>query len=329
MHSVLTQLVDEDIGPGKATRELVAALSAYLGAAGGAAVTSLYAAVALAAELVGLKPGARVVVPALAPAVYRDSLSSRGLEVVLVDVDPQTGTPSREGLAAALSGGAAAVFAHHTLGFPMAYEAATEAGIPIIEDVTSSLPPAAPAEDGLVPSLPDLLLVSLDAEGLITAGAGATLLTRRRSQLAALKGAACNAAQHQQLPNMNAALALAQIQDLDHDRARRQEIALMYREALRRSRHGTFAASGDGGTPVSSFPVLLQDSLADVRQYARKHGVETRPAYAESCLAAAPEQHESFPNARRLLLCCLLFPLYPMLSRKSAESVCKVLATLP
>ena len=103
----------------------------------------------------------------------------------------------------------------------------------------------------------------------------------------------------------------------------------MYREALKRSRHETFVASGDGGTPVSAFPVLLQDSLADVRQYARKHGVETRPAYSESCLAAAPELHESFPKARRLLLCCLLFPLYPMLSRKSAESVCKVLATLP
>jgi dTDP-4-amino-4,6-dideoxygalactose transaminase len=211
----------------------------------------------------------------------------------------------------------------------MSYEAATEAGVTVVEDSTFALVPAPGAEDGLLPGLADMVIISLGPEGAVSSGSGALLLCRKRSLLADLKGAAGNVARHAQLPNMGAALALAQMGDIDADRARRLEIESMYRASLARSRHEALVAPGESGTAACSFVVKLKDSLGEVRQYARKHGVETRPAFEDSCIAAAEELHEACPGARKLLLCCLLFPLYSMLSRRDAESICRVLATLP
>lgn len=329
MHSVLTELVDEDIGPGKTTRELSAALSTYLGAAGGVALTSTYACLSLAAEALGLKAGDRVVVPALAPSVYLDALRSRGLLVALADADPQTGAVSADTLRPLLGDGTRAVFAHDTCGLPCSYDSAIAAGIPVVQDVTHSLPPAPSADDGLAPELAELILASLDGTGAITAGAGALLLARKRGTVATLKNPEGNLTRHQELPNYAAALALAQLQDVGADRARRLEIAALYRGSIQKSRHEALPARAEAGVPAYAFVVKLKDSLSEVRQYARKHSVETRPAFEDCCAAVADDLAETCPNARKLLLCCLLFPLYPMLSRRNVESICRVLATLP
>jgi perosamine synthetase len=37
----------------------------------------------------------------------------------------------------------------------------------------------------------------------------------------------------------------------------------------------------------------------------------------------------AYPNARSLVLRCLLFPLYPMLGKRDVEAVCRVLSTMP
>ncbi len=118
----------------------------------------------------------------------------------------------------------------------------------------------------------------------------------------------------------------------------------------------------------SSFPVTLNNGMKDVRQYALKKNVDSVPAFAETIAAleqtsAAPDvpslaapgiahaaaadnpplaAHENLPpaadnpplashcpNARSLVLRCLLFPLYPMLGKRDVEAVCRVLSTLP
>lgn len=329
MHSVLTQLVDEEVGPGKTTRELIHGLAGHLGMSGGIALSSAFTAICAAVDLLQLTAGDRVAIPALAPGVYVDALRSRGLELRLVDADPESGTASPEALRAEIAAGVRGVVIHHTLGLPMAYDAAVEAGLPTLEDVSATLPAATPVEEGLLPTGPELALVSLEEGGLLNGGSGAILLTRRKSQQPALKTAAYSAAHHQQLANMNAALALAQLADLETDRVRRQEIVLLFRSAVRKSRHEPLTTPNDTASPVSVFPVRLKDGMTEARQYARKHGVETRPVFEDVAAARAPELAETCPNARRLLLSCLGFPLYAMLSRKDTESVCRVLATLP
>jgi perosamine synthetase len=128
---------------------------------------------------------------------------------------------------------------------------------------------------------------------------------------------------------------------------------------LQKSRHLALApaAGADGGYDGVSygFPVLLREGLREVRQYAAKKNVDTQPAFRDSVIAvntapaeghvasgdadpdvgagAGPAQlataERSHPHARDLLWRCLLFPLYPSLTRKDVHLICKVLSTLP
>jgi dTDP-4-amino-4,6-dideoxygalactose transaminase len=56
------------------------------------------------------------------------------------------------------------------------------------------------------------------------------------------------------------------------------------------------------------------------------------PGNPSSAVPAVPENPPAVahcPNARSLVLRCLLFPLYPMLGKRDVEAVCRVLSTLP
>jgi perosamine synthetase len=123
---------------------------------------------------------------------------------------------------------------------------------------------------------------------------------------------------------------------------------------VQKSRHAALAVpaelEGGGGHVRYGFPVLVREGLREVRQYAAKKNVDTQPACRDSIVAieAAPAPGEAIPggeagaegspraaadrllpNARDLLWRCLLFPLYPSLTRKDVSHISKVLSTLP
>jgi dTDP-4-amino-4,6-dideoxygalactose transaminase len=327
MHSVLTQLVDEDIGPGKMSRELVRAASAHIGAAGGVALGSYHSALSLAAAILGLGAGEAVVISALSPSIYLDVLSRMGLRVLAVDVEAGSGAMAPGELASALAEGPSAVFAHHTLGFRADLSPCADGGVRILEDSSHLL--AAASEENAASPVAELVVASLEGESLLSAGSGGLLLSPRRQLLGAMREEGMGPTRYQRLGNMNAALALSQLGDLERDRARRKELAGLFLRAAQKSRHRMLLGSPDGESPAFGFPVRLSGSLQEARQYARRHGVETRPAYEDSCAARSEGIRERCPEARKLLLSCLLFPLYPMMGRKTAETVARVLSTLP
>jgi dTDP-4-amino-4,6-dideoxygalactose transaminase len=96
-----------------------------------------------------------------------------------------------------------------------------------------------------------------------------------------------------------------------------------------KSRHKTLKQRNETEAPFFSFPVLLSSSMNEVRKYARKRNLDTLPAFLDSVIAVTEEEKGEFPNARNILLRCLLFPMYPMLGKKNVDLICRVLATLP
>ena len=173
---------------------------------------------------------------------------------------------------------------------------------------------------------------------------------------------------------MNAALGLSQLRELGRFLGQRREIGALFLQAVSRTVHRPLVPKGEGDYCFFSFPVLLEHGLREVRQYAQKKEIETRPAYAGSILeraagardmagaggpagaeaqaaegpvnaaapgapaappaeqaapAALPTPIGETPEARNLLLRCLLFPLYPSLGRRNVDTISKVLMTLP
>ncbi len=332
MDRVLGCMVSDSIGAGAANRELCAASAEYLGAAGGVATASYYGALLAAFDALGLAAGDAVVLPALAPRVYRDALAARGLAMRQVDVDPATGTLQAEQAAREVAAGARAVVAHYTLGFVPDMPRLLELGVPVIEDLSQAL--GANLGERRCGSLGRLTVVSLSPDSIVTGGDGGLVMSsdkaivRRLQDLVEVRLAP--------LADLNASLALAQMREIESFIDARRQIAAAFARSVSRTRHKVLIQGEDGDNVHYSFPVMLASGMRDVRQYARKKGVETAPGHAGSLLAEGGEggdgeqaQGGDYPAARSALMRCLLFPLYPTLGKTRVDTVAKVLATLP
>ncbi len=349
MDSVLTCMVDDRIGPGDRSNELVSAVSHHLGIAGGLALRERGRALALALELLDLPPGSRVAMDPLVPAHYHDVVAFSGLVPIYVDVTGEgicTDPRQLESLAAGTLG---AIITHTALGYVPDMDAIARFGVPIIEDISQGI--GANTGDRLVGSYGRLVIVAMEPDGIITAGGGTLLLAAARADLSRMRGAADDLPLDALLPDMNAALGLTQVRELERFIARRAELASVFARAVMKGRHAVPGQPGDGANVHYGFPVVLSGGAAEVRQYARKKGVETTMAFGGTVLArygksAAPwnEREPSegsagshgtviseneFPSARALGLRCVRFPLYPALTGKETSIIERVLSTLP
>ena len=120
-----------------------------------------------------------------------------------------------------------------------------------------------------------VVVVGLGAYGALAAGGGAMVLARGRNDQRRLANYR-RAHGWEQLPDVNAALALAQWQDRAGSGERCAHLTALFRDAVARCRHRTLAPTTAAG---HLFPVLVCDGMRDVRRYAARHQVETRLAY--------------------------------------------------
>ncbi|MBN2353298.1 MAG: DegT/DnrJ/EryC1/StrS aminotransferase family protein [Spirochaetales bacterium] len=327
MDSVLTCMVSDRLAPGLYAQEFVREMAARLQAAGGAALAGYYAAIGLAFDLLELQRGDAVVLTPLAPSLYATALAERGLVPLFVDVDPRSGLMTPGEFDKALAKSPKAVVVHHSLGLVCNAEQYSGSGLKVIEDVSQALG----ASWGEKPAggVGTVVVASLGEENLVTAGGGGLVLARKKGEAQNLKRLLEKNPGYPLLPDLNAAVALSQIKELPSFLKLRREIASIYNDALGRSRHSTLIQDEGGEAVPFSFPVVVETSMKDVRQFARKKGIDTRAAFNETVMTMDDSVYNQFPNAKALLLRCVLFPLYPMLGRANVESIAKVLAVLP
>jgi dTDP-4-amino-4,6-dideoxygalactose transaminase len=379
MDSVLTCMVNDSLGPGDRNNELVSAVSHHLGIAGGIALRERGRALSLALGLIDPPTGSRVAMDPLVPSYYHDIVVAEGLVPVYVDIasdgtcidprvleklvaedqsededpvqtDPSAATATASGGDADggvatqhESGRLAAIITHTALGYVPDMETIAALGIPVIEDISEGI--GANTGDRLAGSYGKVVIVGMEPDGIITAGGGTLLLALTKADAGRLQRAADALPPDTLLPDMNAALGLTQIKELERFVTRRAELAAVFSRAVMRGRHTVPGQPGDAQNVHHAFPVVLAAGTAEVREYARKKGVETAMAFGESVLARyanpaaraddgepSPEgviNEDDFPAARALCLRCIRFPLYPALTGKETTTIERVLSTLP
>jgi len=361
-NSVLSCMVSDRIGPGALNRQLAAELCAFTGTSGGACLATYRSTLQAAFRVLELEPGDPVIISALAPQEYLEALRLQGLTALVADVEPRRPTLSLQQVDSHVKAGAKAIVLHHSLGFSPAGEELTQTGLPVIEDVTQAL--GGKWGDSPCGSVGTVAVIALEPQGIVTAGCGGVVFSRDRKLAKAIQGL-CDGPLHSLLlPDMNAALGIAQLKEISRFLRVRGEIAELFFRSLQKSRHVALVSPGAVDGPAEnvnySFPVLVREGLREVRQYAAKKNVDTEPAFRDSIIALqaaaggqppaargaeAPAEaaadreaageplreagEKAHPNARDLLWRCLLFPLYPSLARKDVQLVSKVLSTLP
>ncbi|MFP3958788.1 MAG: DegT/DnrJ/EryC1/StrS family aminotransferase [Spirochaetaceae bacterium] len=331
MDSVLSCMVSDTIGPDRISRQLVDAVGGYLNRSGGAALRELPRALRLALSGLGLQSGGRVVGSALLPGFYEDVLAEMGLELIPADVSETAPVVTVETVQQAIDRAAgespAALIVDTALGFCPDLEGLAALGMPMIEDVSQGI--GAHTGDRRAGSFGRYTVVGLEPQHVITAGGGALVLAAGRKAASTLRSRAEAFRAEVLLPDVNSALGLTQIKELERFIERRRELAARFSRALTGGAHKTPVQSGDGENVHYSFPVVLETGMKDVIAYARKHDVEAVSAFGDSILAGRSELQEELPVSRDYLLRCVLLPLYPLLKNSESERVSRVLSTLP
>ena len=327
MDAVLSVMVEDQLGPGAISQQLVKELGTYLGLESGAAFREYGRAINSAFDCLELKKGSKVIISPLAPAVYLDVILQREYEPLFADIDQETGGLALENVEKLIPMQPAVIIVHETLGFIPDIEALLDLQLPIIEDISQSI--GGNVGEKKCGSFGNYVVLSMEPENIVTCGGGTIIFAGGRKEAAALKKMISIYPKESYLQDMNAALGIVQMKSIETFIEKRKEVAQVYSRALMRTGHKTLIQKGEAENIFFTFSVILSSGLKEVRQYARKHNVDTALAFEDSIIGHFEITDQDCSNAQSLSLRCLLFPLYPTIGKKNVSQVEKVLSTLP
>lgn len=338
MDAVLTCMVDEKIGPGELNSKLISQVKEFIKCDGAVALRSPAIALKYALQAIGLEPGAKIMVSALAPAWQYQSLVSMGFEPLVLDVDESNGLVNEQIVGEGIKKGGKLLLLHETEGILPNLNEIVKLGVPVIEDISQSAGADvlvenenedAPQESKMAGTFGVFSILGLEERDAITAGGGAVLISPGRREWIVLKKYVDEAPLTDLLPDINAALAWVQIKEYPRNEKTRKELFAMYRQACLIGRHKMYARKTETGSTACCFPLVLSSSYKDVKQYAAKKEIEIRAAYENSIIALKDELSETCIRAKSLFLRCVHIPLYPRLTRAESAKIVKVLSSLP
>ncbi len=183
------------ITTGPRTKRFEAEVARFVGVKHAIALNSCTAALHLALDVIGLRPGDEVIVPTYTFAASAEVVAYFGATPVLVDVDPRTLNIDPAAAAMAVTERTRAIMAVDIGGVPCDYDPllglARDRGLRLIDDAAHALP--ARYRGRLVGTIADLTALSFYATKTLTTGEGGMLLTdddrfAERAELMSLHG---------------------------------------------------------------------------------------------------------------------------------------------
>lgn len=323
-------------------------IAAFTGAAHAVAVSNGTSALHVALVLAGVQPGDEVIVPSLSFIATANAVSHASAVPVFIDSDAGTMGMSPAALEAVLSAARregdalinprsgrriAAIVPMHTLGHPVdivaIVELADRFGVPVVEDAAESLGSYVGSRH--TGTFGRLGILSFNGNKIVTTGGGGMILTddpelgRRAKHLTTTaKVPHAWAFEHDEvawnyrMPNLNAAMGVAQLTKLDRYLENKREIARRYSEVFAGLDGFTFKHEPQGTT--SNYwlcAVELDDPSLELRdellRAAAEDGLQVRPFW-NLLSDQAPYRDaatDDLTTSRRLLAGVLNIPSSP------------------
>ena len=332
MDSVLQTMVNEKIGPGERARAFVQSFCETVQATSGIAFRTYPDCLSFALVTIGVGEGTKVAVSPLSPEIYRTVLQKLGAEIVYVDIDKQTGCPDDEKVA---QSGAEVLLLFEPFGtLPVRYNEQTTfpetcdfSGVKVIEDISQSIGSRV-KDECFAGKIGQIVICAMEEDGVVSAGGGAVMAVRG-DMVNAIRGK--RPSKYLTMPDMNAALGMVQLSNLEESCQRRGEILSVYQQSLAKTRHKQFGLSLlDFSSNASAFTVMLDSRPDETVKFASKHDVPVRMAFAD-CLFKDMETDpfEVAPVAASYYFRTVEFPLYAFLKPNEIDGISKVISHLP
>jgi perosamine synthetase len=341
---------------GQRALELEGAFARRLGVPHAIAVSSCTAALHLALSAAGVGPGDEVIVPTFTFAATAEAVVYLGARPVLADVDPVDGLLRADEVARRLGPRTRAVMPVHLAGLPCDLDAIGAAvagtGAVVIDDAAHALP--ARLGDRSIGAIGDATAFSFYATKNLTTAEGGMITTSRDDWADAMRRRRLHgmsrdawrryAADGQwayditelgwkyNLPDVLAAIGLAQLPRLDAFHDARRDIVARYRAGLG-DIDGLALPAERSGTESAWHLFIVRLALdrlridrAAVAEALRARGVGTsvhfiplhRHSHYRRLLGASAD---AFPGAEDLHARCLSLPLYPDLRDDEVDRV--------
>jgi perosamine synthetase len=244
------------VSQGPRVREFEQAFAARVGAADAVATTSCTTALALALHVSGVGPGDEVIVPSLSFIATANAVWHCGATPVFADIDPHTYNLDAGAAERAISPRTKAIMPVHQVGLPADMDAffalGARHGVMIVEDAACAI--GAEYKSRPIGSLASLACFSLHPRKVITTGEGGMITVADPAvaeRLRRLRGHGMDTsdlARHTatdvviesypergfnyRMTDMQAALGLCQLRELDWILERRRQLAERYTAAL-------------------------------------------------------------------------------------------------
>lgn len=290
-------------------------IASFVGAEHAVAVSCGTAALHLAMVVAGIGPGDEVIIPTLTFAATANAVRYCGAWPLFVDVCDESWGMDAAGVRAMLESdcerrdGAVfnrktgrrvrAIMPVHLFGHPVDLDPlialADEYGLALVEDGAEAL--GASYKGRMVGSLHDLCCLSFNGNKIITGGAGGMILTRSAETAKRLRYLASQAKDsptefvhgaigyNYRLPNVNAALLLAQAEMLPEFIQRKRHIVQRYSELLadlpgvRMRGEAPWAQSSHWMAILELDPAVYPDGALHLRHTLMARGIEVRPVW--------------------------------------------------
>lgn len=289
------------------------AVAVACGVSFGIATVNGTAALHAALAALGAGPDSAVIVPALSFIATANAVTYCGAAPIFADISPDTlgldpaglerflaedcetrgGVPVHGASGRALS----AVVPVHIFGHPADMDAIASVcepyGLPVVEDAAEAL--GSRIGDRPCGSLGAVGVISFNGNKIVTGGGGGMLLTDDAGLAGRLKHLTTTARRsddfafdhdmvgfNYRMPSINAALALAQLEQLDGFVARKRRLAKRYGEAFSKLDGVSLLREAEGRHGNNWLNTLLFDDAAAIPEFIKvceARGVMTRPAW--------------------------------------------------
>ena len=343
-------------GHGPYVKQFEEALADYTGAKYAIAVNSGTAALETALYAIGIKEGDEVILPSFTIISCATAILNRGAVPVLVDVDSDSWLIDFDQTMAAITDRTKAImpvdiFGHPT---PISQYVRHVSNIKVVEDASQAL--GAATTQGSCGEIADAATFSFYPNKLITTGEGGAVTTndptyaQRARDYRNLCFGKHNKFEHTDLgmnfrmPNLSAAIGLAQLEDADDMVERKKRVHRLYRNRLAGVKGTEWQVTQPWAWPVP-WMVAITTRLPQtiVRKKLGEVGIETReffkPLHTQGCLwgkvsptvlGGAGIPHEDwhkvlFPISSNLYQYGLYLPSSPTITESQCDYVCDTL----
>lgn len=321
------------------TLELERKFAEYIGVSYATTVSNGTAALHLALLASGVGPGSEIIVPTLTFVASANAITYTGATPVFVDSLEGTWQIDPDDIRRKITPKTRGIMAVHLYGHPCDMDALTgiaqEYGLFIIEDCAEAI--GSRYKKTHVGNFGEFAAFSFYGNKTITTGEGGIIATNNKTlyeRVVHLKGHGASRNRqywhdvigyNYRMPNICAAIGLAQLEQVDTFISKKRQIANWYREGLQDLPIRFQDEAGDVFHSYWMCSILVADALLrdNLRDYLAKHGIETRPVfYPVHTMPIYLQNRQQHTVAESISLRGINLPSWPGLTAGNVKFIC-------